>query len=176
MGLKLFIVCALALTMTIPALFVDDLVDERTHRANDVVKEISSHVGGQQTFLGPTLAIPYSIPAQTDAERTKHGIYYVFPAQATAALKTTTEERRRSLFKVPVFQADLTFTSSFDLAGVPDAAPPNANLDWSHAEFLIGVADARGAITDGTFTIGGKTIALSPAATADSLSLGTEPG
>ena len=63
MGLKLLIVCALALVMTIPALFVDDLVDERTHRATDVVKEISSHVGGQQTFLGPTLAIPYDIPA-----------------------------------------------------------------------------------------------------------------
>jgi DNA-binding transcriptional ArsR family regulator len=25
-------------------------------------KEISNHVGGQQTFLGPTLAIPYNIP------------------------------------------------------------------------------------------------------------------
>jgi inner membrane protein len=58
MGLKLFVVCALALAMTIPAFFVDELVDERTHRENDVVKEISSHSGGQQTFLGPTLAIP----------------------------------------------------------------------------------------------------------------------
>ena len=63
MGVKLLIVCVLALVMTIPALFVDDLVDDRTHRASDVVKEISSHVGGQQTFLGPTLAIPYDIPA-----------------------------------------------------------------------------------------------------------------
>ncbi|HEY2467958.1 MAG TPA: cell envelope integrity protein CreD [Terracidiphilus sp.] len=174
MGLKLFIVCALALAMTIPAFFVDDLVDERTHRANDVLREICSHNGGQQTFLGPTLAIPYTVPAQSAAERTRHGIYLVFPAQASAALKTTTEERRRSLFKVPVFQADLNFISSFDLTGVPAAAPQNAELDWPHAEFIVGVTDARGALSDGTLTADGKTITLAPATIAENLSLGAD--
>src|SRR5215471_15909378 len=98
MGLKLFVVCALALAMTIPALFVDDLVDERTHRANDVVKEISGHVGGQQTFLGPSLALPYNIPPQIAGERARHGIYLVFPSQGSADFKTKTEERHRSFF------------------------------------------------------------------------------
>jgi inner membrane protein len=56
-GIKLVVICILALFMTIPAFFVSDLVHERTQRASDVVKEISSHVGGQQTFLGPTLAV-----------------------------------------------------------------------------------------------------------------------
>ena len=107
MGLKLIVVCGLALFMMIPAFFVNGLVNDRTKRAADVVREISSHVGGQQTFLGPTLAIPYSIPPQSPSETTKHGLYLVFPAQASAALKTTTEERHRSLFRVPVFQADL---------------------------------------------------------------------
>lgn len=174
MGLKLFIVCALALAMTIPAFFVDDLVDERTHRQNDVAREISSHVGGQQTFLGPILVIPYTIPPQKKDDVARHGNYFVFPAQATAALKTTTEERRRSLFKVPVFQAELNFTSSFDLNGVPDSTPQNAVLDWPHAEFLVGVTDARGALADGTLTAGSKTLTLVPAANADHLLLGTE--
>src|SRR5579863_9397377 len=109
MGAKLLIVCVLALAMTIPALFVDDLVDDRTHRASDVVKEISKHLGGQQTFLGPTLAVPYNIPASSPALNSKHGTYLVFPAEASATVKTRAEEKRRSLFKVPVFQADLNF-------------------------------------------------------------------
>jgi inner membrane protein len=174
MGLKLFVVCALALAMTIPAFFVDELVDERTHRENDVVKEISSHSGGQQTFLGPTLAIPYSIPSQSADKATRHGVYFVFPAEASAALKTRTEERRRSLFKVPVFQADLNFSASFDLTGVPAAAPQNAELDWNHAEFIVGVSDARGALSDGTLTAGGKTTTLAPAMITQSLSLGAD--
>jgi inner membrane protein len=174
MGVKLLIVCALALVMTIPALFVDNLVDDRTHRASDVVKEISSHVGGQQTFLGPTLAIPYDIPPTSSGFNAKHGTYLVFPAQATATVKTRAEEKRRSLFKVPVFQADLNFEAAFDLNGVPVAAPQGAVLDWSRAEFIVGVTDARGAISDGSLTIGGKTLPLSPAESAENFSFGAD--
>jgi inner membrane protein len=67
MGMKLIVVCGLALVMTIPALFVGGLVSDRTSRAADVIREISGHVGGQQTFLGPTLAIPYNIPPQSQS-------------------------------------------------------------------------------------------------------------
>jgi len=174
MGLKLFIVCGLALVMTIPAFFVDDLVDERTHRANDVVKEISSHVGGQQTFLGPTLAIPYTVPATSADLPNRHGIYLVFPTQGSATVKTQTTERRRSLFKVPVFQADLNFAASFDLSGVTASVAPNVDFDWSHAEFIVGVSDARGALSDGTLTIDGKTLTLAPADISQSLTLGED--
>ena len=173
MGVKLLIVCALALVMTIPALFVDNLVDDRTHRASDVVKEISSHVGGQQTFLGPTLAIPYDIPASSSINP-KHGTYLVFPAQASATVKTRAEEKRRSLFKVPVFQADLNFEAAFDLNRVPAAAPQGAVLDWPHAEFIVGVTDARGALSDGSLTISGKTLTLSPAETAENFFIGPD--
>jgi inner membrane protein len=96
MGVKLIVVCGLALLMTIPSFFVWGLVNDRTKRADDVVKEISGHVGGPQTFLGPTLAIPYSIPAQSLVDSTKHGIYLVFPTQAYGVLKSATEERHRS--------------------------------------------------------------------------------
>src|SRR5690348_16298316 len=108
LGVKLFVVCGLALVMLIPALLVGGLVDERTTRAAQVISEVSAHVGGQQTFLGPTLAVPYTVPPSA-TELPAHGMYLIFPAQASAALKTTTEERRRSLVKVPVFQADATF-------------------------------------------------------------------
>src|SRR5689334_6310406 len=87
MGLKLIVVAFLALTMTIPVLFVGGLVEERTQRAGDVMREISGHMGGQQTLLGPTLAIPYIVPAQLKGEVAQRGIYEVFPAQASAAVK-----------------------------------------------------------------------------------------
>jgi inner membrane protein len=90
MGLKLITVCGLAVVMIIPALLVENLVENRTKRAASVVKEISGIVGGPQTFLGPTLAIPYSIPPQSPVDSAKHGMYLVFPAQASAALKIAT--------------------------------------------------------------------------------------
>ncbi len=81
-----------------------------------------------------------------------------------AAVKIRTEERRRSLFKVPVFQADLKFDATFDLTGVPSAAPAGAVLDWSQAGIIVGVSDARGALADGTLMVNGKTFIFSPAA------------
>jgi len=172
MGVKLIMVCGLALIMTIPAFFVSGLVDDRTKRADDVVREISGHVGGPQTFLGPTLAIPYSVPPQSSADSTKHGTYLVFPAQASATLKTATEERHRSLFRVPVFQADLKFDANFDLSRVPAAAPQGAVLDWSRAEIIVGVSDARGALADATLTTETKTVTLVPAEIAENISIG----
>ena len=171
MGVKLIVVCFLALLMLIPSLLVDSLVQERKNREAEVVQQISQYVGGEQAFLGPVLAIPYSIPADLPTQPARRGVYLVFPAQASATVKTTTEERRRSLFRVPVFRAELKLDSTFDLTGVP-VAISNSNLDWSQAEIMVGVSDARGAQADATLTTGGKTFTLTPAESAPNLLLG----
>lgn len=162
MGIKLLVVSFLALLMAIPAMFMMSIVDDRTNRAKEVVQEISNHVGGPQTFLGPVLTIPYSVPPTYKNDLVTTGIYLVFPVQGDAAVKVRTEQRRRSLFKVPVFEADLQFDAAFDLAGVPSAAPADAVLDWSRAEIVVGVSNAHGALSDGAFTANGKTIPFMP--------------
>jgi len=163
MGLKLLLVCGLALLMTIPSLFVNSVVEERTMRAKGVIEEISGRAGGQQTFLGPSLSIPYSIPSLYKGASPMLGVYVVFPAKGDASIKVRTEERRRSLFKVPVYQAELNFDATFDLTGVPSAAPAGAELDWTRARIVIGVSDARGALADGTLTANGKKSTFAPA-------------
>jgi inner membrane protein len=172
MGIKLIVVCGLALLMYIPALFVEGLLDERTKRANDIAQEVSSKVGGQQTFLGPTLAIPYTVPPQSSGASATHGIYLVFPAQASATVHTSTQEWRRTLLKVPVFQADLKMDAEFDLTGVPSAVPQGAVLDWSHAEMMVGVTDARGAQGDATMTLDGKSSLLYPSDLSPDIAMG----
>jgi inner membrane protein len=171
MGVKLMVVCALAVIMTIPSLFVGGLVADRTNRAAEVVKEISSHVGGSQTFLGPTMAVPYSVPAASSTLPPSIGVYLISPVQASASVNTTTVERRRSLFRVPVFQAGLKLESTFDLRTVPAAAPRRAEFDWSRAEMVVGVTDARGAMSDATLEGDGGTRTLVPSELADRFSI-----
>lgn len=171
MGLKLIAVCTLAVFMTIPALFVNQLVADRTNRAAEVVKDISSHVGGPQTFLGPTLAVPYSVPPSSPNTPRSIGIYLIFPAQGSADVTTTTTEKRRSLFRVPVFQADLKFESTFDLTKTPATGPEAAEFDWSHAEVIVGASDARGAMTDATLEGDGATATLTPSELSDRISI-----
>lgn len=52
MGVKLILVCVLALLMDIPSFFVGGLVDERSQRIPDAAIGTSSQVSGQQTLLG----------------------------------------------------------------------------------------------------------------------------
>lgn len=173
-GVKLIVVCTLAVSMTIPALFVRGLIEERTRRAAEVTREVSGSSGGQQTFLGPSLIVPYKSSQTFPTNSGFRDAYVVFPATAFAVIRTATEERRRSLFRVPVFRADLTFDATFDLTGTPSAAPPGVELDWDRAELVVGVSDVRGALQDATVTTGGKAMVLAPAQALPDLSMGND--
>jgi inner membrane protein len=163
MGLKLLLVCGLALLMSIPALFVFGLLGDRTNRADQVANEIGNLVGGAQTFLGPVVAVPYLVPATDPKATPERGVFIVFPARGDAQVSAKSEVRQRSLFKVPVYLADIGFTAHFDLTGIAGLAPQGAVLDWSRAEFLIGASDARGAQADVLLTANGKSLGVAPA-------------
>ncbi len=82
-GVKLIVVCGLSVLMTVPGLYVGGLIEERTNRAAEVVRQISGYSGGKQTFLGPTLVIPYK--AQPPAGKVpSQDAYVVFPGEASA--------------------------------------------------------------------------------------------
>lgn len=164
MGAKLLVVCGLVLLMTIPALFVASLLAERTTRAAQVTSELGGLMGGAQTFAGPMLAVPYTAPAAAPNPPVT-GVYLIAPTQADDLIKTVSEVRQRSLFKTPVYKADLDLKATFDLTGAPKQAPKDAALDWSRAEMLVGVSDARGAQSDIILAAGGRKLELTPANT-----------
>ncbi len=171
MGLKLLLVCALALLMSIPALLVFGLLSDRTGRAETVAKDVGAMVGGPQTFVGPVLAVPYTTPPAAAGQPAEKGVFVIFPARAEATAAMTSDVRRRGLFKVPVWSADLAFKSSFDLAPSVLRAPAGAALDWSRAELLVGASDARGAQRDIALTAAGAALSLSPAQQISDLAL-----
>lgn len=175
MGLKLLLVCGLALLMSIPALFVFGMLLDRSNRAERVADEIGELMGGPQTFLGPVIAVPYTRPtlapiganpgeadlAQRPATRTTD-IWYVFPTRGKVDVTTDSEVRKRSLFRVTVYEAQVAYSAHFDLSTAGADLPQGAILDWSRAELLLGASDARGARADLNLTLSGRTVALTP--------------
>ena len=162
-GLKLLLVCVMAVLMSIPALFVFLLLNDRTHRAEQVTDEISQVVGGPQTFLGPVVGVPFAIPNVDPRNPAARDVFVIFPLRGEAVVDARSEVRRRSLFKVPVYVADVAFTAHFDLAGAAAHAPEGAVLDWSRAELLVAASDARGARADVALTAGGTPLSVAPA-------------
>lgn len=183
-GLKLLLVCGLALLMSLAALFVFALLMDRSNRAQQVADEVGGLMGGPQTFLGPVIAVPYTrnvveaapagarVPGGATSTSVDAGVWHIFPTRGRVQAATESEVRSRSLFKVPVYTADLTYSASFDLANAGAEAPRGAVLDWSRAEIVLGASDARGAKSDIALTLGGRTVALTPSSVEPTASLG----
>jgi len=57
-GLKLLLVCGLALLMAIPAMFIHSVVQDRRMGADRAQADVSEMVGGPQSVLGPVLSLP----------------------------------------------------------------------------------------------------------------------
>jgi inner membrane protein len=160
-GGKALLVCALAVLMAIPGLFVFGLVADREHRASTVAAEISALQGGAQQVLGPVLVAPYQIPADAKTAPV-NGWYVVSPEQGQVAVKVHGSSLHRGIFDVPVYEATADVDARF---GPPPKAvnlPASASIDWSRAKVVVGFSDLRGAKADitGTFAGPGGTTAL----------------
>lgn len=165
LGLKLLLVCGLALLMSIPALMVFGLLMDRTSRAESVAVEVGGMMGGPQTFLGPVIAVPYTLTRanETGQPTVTRDVWFVFPETGQITIGSESEVRKRSLFRVPVYQADVRYDAVFDLTDAGREAPAGAQLDWTRAELMVGASDARGARSDLTVTIGqNEAVALAP--------------
>ncbi|MEK6397930.1 MAG: cell envelope integrity protein CreD [Terriglobus sp.] len=173
MGVKLFVLLMLTLFMSLFAIWINSLVDERTSSKGDVVKEISTSVGGAQTLLGPTLLIPYTLPAAEKVPE-KKDVYFLSAVDANATVTTKTQERKRSLFRVPVFQADAEMNASFDTSHVAAGLPADAQIAWKDAEIVVGMSDPRGAQSDAIAVVDGVAHTLQPSRIWPRMALSTE--
>ena len=59
-SLKILAIGLLTLLLLKPAIMIQSLIQERENRQKEVVTEINSKWGSQQTIVGPVISIPYS--------------------------------------------------------------------------------------------------------------------
>lgn len=165
-GLKLLLVCALALSMAIPAGFVWMIFSSRAIAAQAAIYDVTALQAGSQNLMGPVIAVPFDRDVVTTVNnvnqvqtRTGHMLLYAETGAANADL--VTEIRKRGLQQVPVFTANATFKATFDPARIATEAPSGARLRWSEARILMNVSDLRGA-KDARITLGGQPLDVAP--------------
>ena len=160
-GIKLFIVCALVILMAVPAMFISYISFERSNRANDVTREVSQRYGGEQYVMGPILSIPYHIAK--DDKIVESGDYIIFPDTGRADFsQVSVDIKKRSLFKVPVYQAKGELSAEFAPIN-RKALEKSRIMNWSQARLLIAISDGRGLKDDIYLKHGTKTLKFEPA-------------
>jgi len=163
-GLKLILVCALALLMAIPALFVYGVVAERTSGQFQAVQEVSEKVGGNQAVLGPFLAVPYArTPNPEKPNAVVYGHAIAFAETGSVSTDVLVEERRRGIYLVPVFNAGMEIEARFDPGALRGAIPDDATPVWADARIYSGVQDTRGLRGGLTLSVDGRALEVEPA-------------
>ncbi len=162
-GLKLILVCALALLMAIPALFIYGIVHERTTGQIEAAAAVSEGVGGAQSLLGPVLAVPFERATNPQRPALKtYGIAVAYAEDGGADATVMVEERRRGLYVVPVFEADVAFTARFSPDTLRSAIPRDATPLWHEARLYTGVSDTRGIRDAVNVTVNGRNLSMEP--------------
>ncbi|WAC03358.1 cell envelope integrity protein CreD [Lacinutrix neustonica] len=155
---RLAMVGFLTLILLIPLFFIQNLIDERTRRQDDVVQEINDKWGNEVLLYGPILKIPYKTFTEktvTNQETKKTftetiesiNYAYFFPSTLNISAAVNPETKARGIFKTAVYDSEMTLDGSFS---VPDFNLGEINTDhilWDKAKVVVKTSNLKGVTT-----------------------------
>ena len=167
--LRMMAVAVLAGLMMIPMGFISELVDGRYFLYRNVVSEISSSWGSEQTLSGPVLHVPYIVKYQTSEEvpltaaelaleqsrgggRTtrevvvNHEEQYaavILPEELSIDGQISTDTRKRGIYSARVYTADALVSGSFAKRDVTGLRQHIAEVRWDEAMIVVGVTSTK---------------------------------
>lgn len=144
--LKGLLVAGLVVAMLVPGAFIMSLVNEREKRQEEVVKEVCSKWAGPQVLTGPVLMVPYreEVSGTNGAKETVMRRAYVLPEELRMNGKIEPKVKKRSLYNVHLYQADIQLTGKFDTLTPELLGVPAENILWNEARLLVNVSDMKG--------------------------------
>jgi inner membrane protein len=137
------------------------VVEDRKDYNDKVRDDMSREWGGQQEFLGPVLSIPYIGTQVIDGKTTEvDRALYVFPKTSEISASLAPSERKRGIFRIPVYSARVTGSATFELP----AGATLAQFGRAHqlAKTTVGfpMTDVRSIDPESSVSVDGATLEL----------------
>ena len=147
---KFLLIGIISLILLIPAGWVKHLILERQTRSQEVYQEISAIWGYNQSICGPILTIPYKTWYKTEKGETVEQIKraHFLPELLDVKASLIPEERYRSIFKVIVYQANISVNGTFSAPDFEDMGISLSQIFWEDAYLSLGIPDMRGIQND----------------------------
>jgi inner membrane protein len=144
-SLKLIIIGFLVFLLFIPSLMIQTLINERSKSSKDVVDEVTDKWGKEQLISGPVLSVPYKIgDVQDNKQVHTTALAHFLPESLVIGGTINPEIRKRSIYKVVLYNSQLTFSGQFLKPDFKSLNIPNENVLWNDAYLTVGVTDLRG--------------------------------
>lgn len=189
-GMRFLIVGLLALTMLIPLQLVSEVVEERADYSRSTLTDVSREWGGAQLLSGPQLVVPVQetvtynrrrevIDPETGQARrdakdeiiyehyseevteTRRSVY-LYPNGFDLNVTTETQQRRRGIFQVPVYQANAEMVFDLPVAEAASALRGKEVLLWDQAELRVFLSSNRALRGPAVLSAGNADLSLEP--------------
>lgn len=143
---RLVVMGGLAVMLLVPLAWVWSLVAERATRRNEAVSDVSATWGGQQSFSGPVLTIPYTTTwiDSTGRPQRSTGRAHFLPRALQVQATLEPQTRTRGIFDVIVYHAIVKVEGRFAPPDMGWIRPPPESIDWQNATLSLGVSDPKG--------------------------------
>ncbi len=152
---RMLMVGFLVIILLIPLAFINNLINERELRQNDVINEINEKWGNHVLVYGPILKIPYKLYSETTTyvEKTKsylketqtHINYaYIFPETLHSTVKVNSKSLNRGNFESAVFTTNMHFSGDYIPTDLSLKGIKQEDLIWEKATVIIQTSNLKG--------------------------------
>ena len=152
-GVKFIMIGIISVALLVPLLLVWGLTEERAQRATDVSNRIANGWGGAQAINGPYIAVPFDVQRSREVDGrtiveqvTEWALVMPETLDVTADLKT--EERRLSIYTLPVYNGALTLRGRFGASMLQDLSQFPGTPQLDRAVLVLNINDITGIRSD----------------------------
>ncbi|SFR46864.1 inner membrane protein [Yoonia tamlensis] len=181
-GARFLIVGVLALFMYIPLAMVGEVVKSRADYSRETVRSVGAEWGGRQMVNGPVLILPVQGPVtrketrdvvdprtgQVSAETYEvtsivaKSPIYILPDRYDVTVQSTSEVRRRGVFEVPVYSAELRIDFDFVLDDLETDLAAGEEILWDRGDIQLGLSANKALRGAASLRAGARDLRLEP--------------
>jgi len=142
---KFIVIGILSLLLLIPVAKIRDLIEERQDRSLEATVEVSEKWGLDQTIQGPFISIPLKETRINDGhEISTRNLLHILPEQLILNGNVVPEEKKRGIYKMVVYQADLKIKGYFRVPEPLLARIGEQEIENNALSLCMGMTDLRG--------------------------------
>ncbi len=171
---KLVVIGVLTLLLLIPLGMISSLIRERESNKETVIADITSKWGSEQTITGPYLIITYYKPSVEGNNNVKsENKLLLLPSMLDIDSDPFVEKRKRGIYDVSVYTADITFDTKFDLNELSKINVQPEWVNWNEVSIAIGISDLKGIKEQVAVEINGEKDYLESGVPLENITLGS---
>ncbi|MCM5661931.1 cell envelope integrity protein CreD [Galbibacter mesophilus] len=177
---RMIVVGLLFVVLLIPLAFVDNLIQERKLRQEQVINEINNKWGEEVILSGAILKIPYKKVTEKELFNEETGRKeiisketiensYFFPKTLNINGEVATKPLNRSIYKSVVFTTEIKADGQFPSQEILNKSLPEGEILWDKATFMIQTSNLKGIRNTVEIVVNEKRLSMTPVYNNDGL-------